>query len=77
MRYACPVRREGQSLPLSLPLFQPGVLTPEISPSRRALQGRQKNGETIQYSTLVTTADLTPLQGEPFSMGVPGVETPG
>ena len=27
-------------------------------------RGRQKNGVTIQYSTLVTTADLTPLQGE-------------
>jgi hypothetical protein len=57
---------------------QPGVLTLGISPlRRRALQGRQKNGDTIQYSTLVTTADLTPLQGEPFSLNVPGVETPG
>jgi hypothetical protein len=27
MRYACPVRREGQSPPLFLPLSQPGVLT--------------------------------------------------
>jgi hypothetical protein len=31
----------------------------------------------LPYSTMVTTADLMPLQGEPFSLNVPGVETPG
>ena len=38
--------------------------TDEDEGRRRAPQGRQKNGVTIQNSTLVTTADLTPLQGE-------------
>ena len=28
-----------------------------------------------QYSTVVTTGDLTPLQGDTFSLDVPGVET--
>jgi len=28
----------------------------------------RRNGDTIQYSTMVTTADLTPLQGGPYSL---------
>jgi hypothetical protein len=36
-----------------------------------------KKRGTILYSVLITIADLTPLQGGPFSWDVPGVETPG
>jgi hypothetical protein len=42
MRYACPVRREGQSPPLSLPLFLAQGFNPgNRPPGRRALKGRQ------------------------------------
>jgi hypothetical protein len=54
--------------------FQPGVLTPGISPSDEALQGRRIEN-TI--SNAVTIVDLTPLQGVPLLLGIPGVETPG
>jgi len=38
MRYACPVRREGQSPPLSLPLFLAQGFNPgNRPPGRRAL----------------------------------------
>jgi hypothetical protein len=48
MRYASPVRREGQRPPLSLPLFQPRVSTLGNPPPRRcALKGRQiRRGKT-------------------------------
>ena len=42
MRYACPVRREGQSPPLSLPLFLAQGFNPgNHPPGRRALKGRE------------------------------------
>jgi hypothetical protein len=44
---------------------------------RRAPWVCQKKRRYHQFSTLVTTVDLTPLQGGPFSLDVPGVETPG
>jgi hypothetical protein len=51
-------RRALETRTRKCPNSRPVVLTPGISPlRRRALQGRQKNGDAIQYSTLVTTAD--------------------
>jgi hypothetical protein len=36
----------------------------------------RRNGDTIQYSTMVTTADLTPLQGGPYSLEREDFNTP-
>ena len=62
--------------PLAFSMHPSSILANRLDPQPRTkddedegdndapCRGRQKNGVTIQYSTLVTTADLTPLQGE-------------
>jgi len=57
---------------------QPGVLTPGIPHHDDApCRGTRRTEIPYNIRPLVTTADLTPLQGEPFLLGVAGVETPG
>jgi len=78
MKYACPVRREGQSPPLSLPLSQPDVSTPGTPNEKGSpCKGVRSAVVTRVEHRIVSPVLLAPLQGASSYGEIPGVKTPG